>query len=249
MKRSLSLALLLGAWHLGGGPEVALGAERMVGACLRNETRSTQTYRIQWSTESKWFPNRLEAGKTWCHWRPAKPGTTLVAESDGRRVSVPLRVAVCESMSKCTAGKAFAQHSTKILAPPTSEPSGDAEVFWRETATDRIQIKVVGDRVVGRWTFPKKKPAASSPPPAPAPASRPMKLFVKTLTGKTIPLEVNRTDTVRAVKEAIRGKEGIRPEQQRLIFGGKQLEDAKTLLDYNVMPDSTFHLVLRLQGR
>jgi ubiquitin len=247
MKRSLSLALLLGALHLGGAPEVVLGAERMVGACLRNETSSTQTYRIQWSTDSKWYPVGLEAGRTWCHWRPAKPGTTLVAESDGRRVPVPLRVTVCESMSKCSGQKAFAQHSTKILAPPSSEPSGDAEVFWRETATDRIQIKVVGDRVVGRWTFPKKKPPASSP--APAPASKPMKLYVKTLTGKTIPLKVNRTDTVRAVKEAVRKKEGIAPEQQRLIFAGRQLEDAKTLRDYNVSPESTFHLVLRLRGR
>lgn len=74
-----------------------------------------------------------------------------------------------------------------------------------------------------------------------------MQIFFKTLTGKTLTLDLDPNDSIESVKTKIHDKEGVPPDQQRLVFGGKQLEDGHVLSDYDVKEESTVHLILRLR--
>lgn len=73
-------------------------------------------------------------------------------------------------------------------------------------------------------------------------------IFVKSINGKTRTVQVESTDTVKAVKQKIAEAEGIQVDEQRLIYAGKNLEDNKTMSDYNIGSETTLHLVLRVRG-
>jgi hypothetical protein len=73
-------------------------------------------------------------------------------------------------------------------------------------------------------------------------------IFVKSIDGKTRTIQVQTNSTIAEIKQQMQQKEGLSPDDQRLIFAGKNLDDTKTLMDYNIGKDSTIHLVLRVRG-